>query len=381
MRSYTNSDLSGGHLKSLRIGPFEATLPIIQGGMGIGISMAGLSSAVANEGGIGVIAAVGLGKVLSREKNEVISETQGLRDEIAKARSMTDGIIGVNILSALTNSVELIGVSIEEKVDLLFLGAGLPHLPKWLTAGKFEDIHTKFVLIVSSAKAVDVLFRTWLRRYGTIPEAVVVEGPLAGGHLGFRRNQISDPDFRLEKILVEVIECVKIYREKLGKPIPVIAAGGIFTGADMRKMLALGADGVQLGTRFAATVESDASDEFKAAYVKSEKGDTVIIDSPVGMLGRALNNQFLKSVSAGEKKPFNCPFKCLTTCDIHNAPYCIALALFNAKYGHFEDGYAFAGANAYRVNEVLPLKEVISDILAEYHSEAERLNARLAHTQ
>jgi len=360
--------MNSSKIPTLRIGELEAKIPVVQGGMSVGISMSGLASAVANEGGIGVIGAAGIGmlepdfSINFKEANK-----RALRKEIRKAKKMTAGIIGVNLMVALSDFDELLLVAIEEGADLVFLGAGLPlKMP-------FEDLKktsTKVVPIVSSARAASIIFRYWAKRYNDVPDAVVVEGPLAGGHLGFRKEQISDPNYALEKILPEVISVIKVFEEQFNKKIPVIAAGGIFTGADIYKFIQLGASGVQMATRFVATHECDADIRFKEAYVNCKKEDLIIIDSPVGLPGRAIRNKFLDEVSAGVRKPFKCPWKCLKTCDFKKTPYCIALALTNAKRGNLDKGFAFAGANAYRVDRIVSVKELIETLLIEYEKAA-----------
>jgi nitronate monooxygenase len=359
-------------IPTLRIGDLEANIPIIQGGMGVGISLSSLTSAVANEGGIGVIATAGIGQFEPdwyTNYNE--ANKRALRREIRKARAKTTGIIGVNIMVALSDFDDLVQCAVDEGVNVLFLGAGLPiGLPKTLPLDRLEKLATKFVPIVSSGRAAKIIFRGWVKRYSYIPDAVVVEGPLAGGHLGFKKEQIDNPDYTLEKILPEVISAVKPYQEQFSKSIPVIAAGGIYTGVDIHKFIQLGAQGVQLGTRFAATYECDASPEFKEAYIKCKKEDIVIIDSPVGLPGRAIQNKFLKDASSGVKMPFKCPWKCLRTCDFKNVPYCIGLALTNAKKGDTKNGFAFAGANAYRVDKIVSVKELIGTLVEEYEKES-----------
>ncbi len=358
----------------LRIGDLEPELPIVQGGMSVGISLSGLASAVANEGGIGVIGAASIGMLEPDfDKNFRAANKRALRKEIRRARELTDGIIGVNIMVALTDFEDMVRVAVEEKVDLIFLGAGLLlKCPRTLLSGGIRDLTTKIIPIVSSARAARIIFNSWAKRHGDVPDAVVVEGPLAGGHLGFKREQLNDPNFSLEKILPEVVETIKKFEDKFGKQIPVIAAGGIFTGADMLKFFRLGASGVQMATRFVATHECDASIEFKKAYIRCKKEDIVIIDSPVGLPGRAIKNEFLEAVSAGKKMPFKCSWKCLKTCDYRKAPYCIDLALTNAKKGNLKEGFAFAGTNAYRVDKIISVKELIATLLREYE---EALNA------
>jgi len=216
------------------------------------------------------------------------------------------------------------------------------------------------------------LFQYWAKNYNRIADAVVVEGPLAGGHLGFKKEQLSDPDYRLEKIIPEVISVIKAFERQFNKSIPIIAAGGVFTGADIYKYLQLGAQGVQMATRFVASYECDASPGFKEAYVNCKKEDIVIVDSPVGLPGRAIRNKFIDDVSAGIKKPFKCPWKCLKTCDFRKSSYCIALALINAKKGNPDDGFAFSGASAYRLDKIVSVKELIETLLDEYAQVASR---------
>lgn len=355
-------------IPKIRIGELEAKIPIIQGGMSVGISLAGLASAVANEGGIGVIGAAGIGMLEPDfATNFRGANKRALRKEIEKAREMTDGIIGVNIMVALSDFDDLVLVAVDEGADLIFAGAGLLlRLPKTLPLDRLREVITKIVPIVSSARASKIIFQSWAKKYNLVPDAVVVEGPLAGGHLGFKREQIENPDYALDKILTEVISVIKIFEEQFNKHISVIAAGGIYTGEDIYKFIRLGAQGVQIATRFVATHECDASIEFKEAYVKCKKEDLITIDSPVGLPGRAIQNKFLDEVSAGIKKPFKCPWQCLKTCNFRNSPYCIALALTNAKKGNLDEGFAFAGANAYRTDKIISVKELIEDMLKEY---------------
>jgi len=355
-------------MPALRIGDLEAKIPIIQGGMGVGISLSELASAVANEGGIGVISTAGIG-MLEPDFNKNFREAnqRALRKEIKKARRMTTGIIGVNILVACSDSYDLMQVAVDEGADLAFLGAGLPlNIPEKLLLDDSGKTKIKVVPITSSARATGIIFRSWKRNYDHVPDAVVVEGPLAGGHLGFKKEQIDNPDYMLEKILPEVISVIKPYEQYYNKSIPVIAAGGLYTGADIYNIIRMGAQGVQMATRFVVTHECDASMEFKETYIGCEKEDLVIIDSPVGLPGRAINNRFLNEVSSGIKRPFKCPWKCLRTCDIENSPYCICIALTNAKKGKFEYGFAFAGANAYRVDKITSVKELITTLKDEY---------------
>ncbi len=355
-------------MPKLQIGNLSIEKPIIQGGMGVGISLSGLASAVANEGGIGVISSVALGllndKAGVKYRDENISR---LRYEIRTARQKSDGVIGLNIMVAMTDFNELLECAIEEEVDIVFMGAGLPlRFPKKYTVDQIKNIKTHFAPIVSSGRAAQIVFQYWEKSFGRIPEAVVVEGPKAGGHLGFKREQIEDPDFQLEKIVSDVIDVVSEFEQRLGKKIPVIAAGGIYSGSDIQNFLELGAAGVQMATRFVATYECDASEEFKQSYINSKKEDITIIDSPVGLPGRAIKNKFLEDVSAGAKKPFKCYWKCLKTCDYRTTPYCIADALNNAQKGELLRGFTFAGTNAYKVEKIISVNELFQALEAEY---------------
>jgi nitronate monooxygenase len=348
----------------LKIGDLVAKIPIIQGGMGVGISLSGLASAVAKEGGIGVIAGamIGMGEP-DIGSNYREANMRALARELRKAREKTNGILGVNIMVALTNFSDLVKTSIKEGADVIFAGAGLPlDLPSYLTDGA----KTKLVPIVSSARAAGIICKKWLSKFDYLPDAFVVEGPKAGGHLGFKPEQLDDPEFSLEKTVPEVVEAVKEFEDKAGRPIPVIAAGGIWDGADIHKFLKLGASGVQMGTRFVATHECDADIKFKESYVNASEKDIQIIKSPVGLPGRAVDGPFLQDVKAGRKKPFKCPFHCISSCDYTKSPYCIALALVNAKKGLLKHGFAFAGANAHRVNAIVSVKELIESLRQGY---------------
>ena len=358
-----------GKIGELRIGELIAKLPIIQGGMGVGVSLSGLASAVANQGGIGVIAAAGIGMLeQDGSSNYLEASIRALRNEIRKARKLTQGIIGVNIMVALSNFAELVKTSIEEGADAIFSGAGLPlNLPEYLS----EASRTKLIPIVSSAKAASLIIKKWVGKYNYVPDAFVVEGPKAGGHLGFKQEQLDDPEYALEKIVVDVVNGVKPFEEELGKPIPIIAGGGIYTGEDMYKIMKLGASGVQMATRFVTTSECDASVDFKNTYIHASKEDIGIIKSPVGLPGRVIVNNFIHSVNAGQKTPFHCPYHCITTCDHKNSPYCIALALINAKKGILKNGFAFAGENAFRATEIKTVEEVCDFIKSEFAQAAD----------
>ncbi len=355
-------------LPELRIGNLTAKLPIIQGGMGVGVSLSGLASAVADQGGIGVIAAAGIGMLENDfDKNFRESNTRALRREILTAKAKTGGLIGVNIMIALSDHESLLLTALEAGADLVFMGAGLPlKIPQLITPERLRDGATRIVPIVSSARAADLICKSWMKS-GCTPDAFVVEGPMAGGHLGFQKNQIGDPAHSLDALIEETLSAVRPHEERSGKPISVIAAGGVYTGEDIHRLMNLGAAGVQMATRFVATHECDAHIRFKEAYLNTRKEDLTIIDSPVGLPGRAIRNNFLQEVSAGVQKPFSCPWKCLRTCDFKKAPYCIGKALTQAKLGILDDGFVFAGANAWRVDRIISVKELTETLILEYH--------------
>jgi len=351
-------------MNGLKIGNLTVAVPIVQGGMGVGISLSGLAAAVANEGGVGVISSAGLGLLYNDFQGNFLEKSiHGLQEEIRKAREKTRGVIGVNVMVAMSNFADMIRTSISEKVDVIIAGAGLPlDLPSFLK----KDSVTKLIPIVSSARAAKIICEKWKTNYDYLPDAVIVEGPKAGGHLGFKEEQITDNDYKLEKLVPEIVTELKVFEDKFDQPIPLIAAGGIYTGQDINNIMRLGASGVQMGTIFVTTDECDASDAFKQSYIDASEKDIEIIKSPVGMPGRAILSNFITKVKAGKKQPKTCPFKCIKTCDISKSPYCIIIALINALKGNFENGYAFAGANAFRATKISSVKEVFQSLLKEY---------------
>jgi len=351
-------------MKSLKIGDLLARIPIVQGGMGVGVSLSGLASAVAGQGGVGVISSAGLGVIYSDYSRDYnTASIWGLKEELRKAREATKGIIGVNVMVAMSNFADMVRTAVAEKADIIFSGAGLPlNLPSFLK----EGARTKLAPIVSSARAAGLLCRKWFSEYGYVPDAVVVEGPKAGGHLGYKPEQIADEHFSLERIVPEVVREVRTFGAEHGCRIPVIAGGGIYTGEDIYRIMQLGADGVQMGTRFVTTEECDAAPAFKQSYLDARKEDIEIIQSPVGMPGRAIRNSFLDKVREGLKRPKACPFDCIKTCDVTRSPYCIMLALYNAFRGKLQNGYAFCGANAWRADKIQSVRELIESLRREY---------------
>lgn len=332
--------------------------------MGIGISLSNLASAVANMGGIGIISTVGIGflhpeKGLSYRKSHI----KAIREEIRLAREKTKGILGVNIMTVLTNYAETVQTALEEGIDIIFSGAGLPlDLPKYLN----EKYTSKLVPIVSSSRAANIICNKWWRDYNYLPDAFVVEGPKAGGHLGFKREAIQNVGNKLENIVSEVLKVTSDCFAKYKKDIPVIAAGGIFNGKDIFNIINRGASGVQMGTRFVATDECDASPKFIDAFLNSTSKDVHLITSPVGLPGRTIYNNFIKEVEEGNRKPNNCKYHCIKTCNPKTTPFCIAEALIQAYKGNMNDGFAFSGSNVYKVNKMSSVKELFQELSDEF---------------
>lgn len=353
-------------MPALQIGDKLADMPIIQGGMGVAVSLSSLSSAVAEVGGVGIIAANGVGMIEPDYfKDGRAANIRALRSEIRKARAKTDGLIGVNIMVALQDFYELLATAIEEKVDLVIMGAGLP--VKNMPVKAMREAGVKAVPIVSSNRAAKLIFSMWKRIYNDVPDGVVVEGPKAGGHLGVPLEELDDPIYSLEKVIPEVVKEIKSFETEFSKPIPVIAAGGIFTGKDIYKIMKLGASGVQMGTRFAATDECDADIAFKEAFVACKDDDIGIIKSPVGLPGRAIVNDFLRSTT-NKKRKFSCPWQCLAGCQAEKSNYCISMALNNARRGHMKSGFVFVGSNAPRVSKIASVANLMAELKKEYFS-------------
>jgi nitronate monooxygenase len=349
----------------LKIGNHVAKVPIVQGGMGVGISLSSLASAVANEGGVGVIAANGIG-LLDKDyfKDGASASERAFREEIRIARKKTDGVIGVNIMVAINNFKEMLNVAIEEAVDVIFMGAGLPI--KNIPVKRLREKNICLVPIVSSARACDLIYKMWSKIYKDVPDGVVVEGPLAGGHLGFEKEQVSQKEYQLPHLVKDIKKTLKKYEVEFNKHLPLIAGGGVYTGKDIHEIIKAGADGVQMATRFVATNECDADEKFKLAYVNCKKEDIGFIKSPVGMVGRAIRNSFIKNSEEGKKLNFSCNWRCLGSCKANDANYCISIALNNARLGKIDKGFVFAGANAYRVKSIVSVKELVSELKSDY---------------
>lgn len=369
-----------GTLKPLVIGELTAKNPIIQGGMGVGISLSSLAGAVAKTGGIGIISTAQIGfREPDFAKNPLEANLRAIGKEMKKAREIApDGIIGFNIMVATKSYASYVKKAVKAGADLIISGAGLPvSLPEYVAEAAEEagiKLKTKIAPIVSTVKSAMVICKMWDRKYHCAPDLVVIEGPLAGGHLGFKRDHLEelgvdteDVDRTYKKAEYEeeikgIIRLVKEYGDKYNQHIPVVTAGGIYHGEDVRHQLSLGADGVQVGTRFVTTKECDAPEAFKQAYINARKEDVVITKSPVGMPGRAILNPFLKDVG---KKPFQLEhcYQCLEKCDKATIPYCITKALVDTANGKTDEGLVFCGSNAYKATRIETVEEVMNDLI------------------
>ena len=343
-------------IKSFMIGDLKPRLPIIQGGMGVGVSLSSLASSVANAGGIGVISGAQIGfKEEDFEKNPLEANKRALVKEIRKAKKLSpNGIIGLNLMVAMENYDEFVKIAVKEKIDLIISGAGLPmNLP-----GLVKDSNVKIVPIVSSLKAAKLIMKSWMKKHLRLPDGIIVEGPLAGGHLGFKKEDLIDKTYQNLK---EIVSEISTYIKSEDLNIPVIAAGGIHTGDHIKEVMAAGADGVQIASRFVATHECDASKEFKEAYIKCRKEDINIMMSPVGLPGRAIKNDFLKKIDdEGKIKVEKC-YRCINKCNPVTTPFCITKALVNSVKGNTDNGLIFVGANAYMIEKMVSVKELMDE--------------------
>jgi NAD(P)H-dependent flavin oxidoreductase YrpB (nitropropane dioxygenase family) len=350
------------NIPKLQIGNITTDVPIVQGAMGVRISLSSLASAVANAGGIGTIASVGLGDIEKAKTEYERISREALIAEIRKAKSLTNGPLAVNVMGVLSNADDLIRTSVLEGIKIIVSGASLPlRLPALV-----EDRSVSLVPIISSGRAAELVLRAWDKRYMRTADGIILEGPLAGGHLGFSMDQLKQLErHSLPFLLADVLEAIKPYEDKYGRKIPVIAGGGVYDGKDIAEMLLAGASAVQMATRFVCTVECDVTQEFKQSYLDAKKEDIVIIKSPVGLPGRAIRNKFIKDLEVQEKQVIKCPYRCLTTCNVAEAKYCIALALVNACYGKIDQGLIFCGQNAYRCQKIVTVRDLISELMAE----------------
>lgn len=350
-------------MTGIKVGNKVSKYPIIQGGMGVGVSLHKLAGSVSREGGIGIISTADIGyKEADFDKNPKEATLRAIGKEIRLAREIAgeDKILGVNIMVALEDYANIVNECVKQKIDLIISGAGIPKdLPQYVIGSD-----TKIAPIVSSFRCLQLIVKHWMSKYDYLPDMVVIEGPKAGGHLGFKREELgNDDEPKLEDITREVVAYVKELEAKYDKKIPVIAAGGIWDNKDINRFLDLGVAGVQMATRFVATNECDASMSFKMAYVNAKESDVKIIKSPVGMPGRAIYNGFIRKTEE-EKSPITKCYKCIKTCNISSSPYCITKALINAVNGNTDEGLVFCGANVGRVDKIVPVADLIKELMS-----------------
>lgn len=349
-------------MKGIKVGEKQSKYPIIQGGMGVGISMHKLAGNVSKEGGIGVISTADIGyQEDDFNTNPLEANLRAIGKEIKKAREIAgeDKILGVNIMVALSQYKEIVQECVKNKIDLIISGAGIPkELPEYV-----QGSNTKIAPIVSSLRCCKLIVKHWVKKYNYVPDMIVIEGPEAGGHLGFKREELNDDNKpKLEDITKEIVEYIKEVENEYNKEIPVIAAGGIWDNKDIKKFLDLGASGVQMATRFVATYECDASDNFKQAYLNAKKDDIKIINSPVGMPGRAIYNNFIKQTENEKCKIEKC-YNCIKTCNVATTPYCITKALVNAVKGNMDNALIFCGSNVDKVKEIVSVHDLMQELV------------------
>lgn len=348
----------------VHIGNLYLDKPIIQGGMGIGISRSSLAGAVAKEGCMGVIstAQIGYDDPLFQKEPEK-ANLQVLPIEIQKAKQIAGGkgVVAVNIMSVTQLYGMYVKTAIDAGVDAIISGAGLPvELPEYV-----KDSEVKIAPVVSSERAVHVILKLWDKKYHRTADFLVMESPYSGGHQGYKREELDC----LEKTMLNFDENVKNtillkaqYEEKYQKKIPLFVAGGIFTAQDTAHAMALGADGIQVGSRFIATEECDASDMYKQAYINAGPENLIIIDSPVGMPARVLRNPFIDRMLHESEQITYC-YNCLKACNPKSAKYCISQVLINAVNGDLENGLFFCGSKVGQINKIQKVKEVIDELL------------------
>lgn len=344
--------------KTLSIGKKEVRIPLFQGGMGVGISLGGLAGAVAKEGAVGMISAAHVGyREPDFYENTVEANKRAIHSELKKARTIApEGVVGFNLMVAMNHYEEYAREIVKAGADLIVSGAGLPvDLPAY-TKGSDMAIAP----IVSTEKSAKVILKYWDKKHQCTADLMVIEGPEAGGHLGFTQKQLDTfTRETYDEEVKKIITLVKQYEEKYGKKIPVILAGGIRDHEDYVHALSLGADGIQVATRFVTTEECDADERYKKAHLEARKEDIVIVKSPVGMPGRAIRNTLMSRVEKGERIPPVKCLKCIHTCNPAETPYCITDALIHAAKGELDDALLFCGAKAYETKSIEKVKEVI----------------------
>lgn len=349
-------------------------LPILQGGMGVGVSLERLAGAVAACGGMGTISTAACGYAepdYAQDPNG--ANLRALERQVRRARELARGagLVAVNAMVATTQYADSVRTALRAGVDAVVCGAGLPKdLPA--IAAEVPDSAAALAPVVSGGRAAGLICKLWDRHYRRIPDFVVLEGPLAGGHLGFSKEdaqaaQAGRPR-SLSALLREVLDALAPFKEKYGRDIPVFVAGGVKDGGEMRRYMDEGAAGGQFATRFIATEECDAGDGYKQILLKAKPEDITIVQSPVGLPGRALRSPLIQRVESGvQPRPDRC-VNCLAPCDPRRAPYCISKALIAAVKGDWENGLFFCGAGAGEVNALSTVKAQMDQIMNEWRA-------------
>jgi len=356
--------------KSLKIGKYVIEKPIVQGGMGVGVSWDQLAGSVSNEGGLGVISAVGTGYYENKKyaqklvDGKPLSETnfysqEGLKTIIKNARKICGNKpLAANILYAINDYGRVVKDACEGGIDIIITGAGLPTNMPEFTEG-YDDV--ALVPIVSSPKALKIICKRWKGRYNRLPDAVILEGPKSGGHQGFSYEDCKKEENQLENLVKPVVEEAKKWGD-----IPVIAAGGIWDKNDIQEMMELGASGVQMGTRFIGTHECDAHDNFKQVLLNAKKDDIELMSSPVGYPAQGIRTNLTNLVDKREGPAIKCISNCVAPChrgeEAKVVGFCIADRLSDAYMGNLETGLFFSGTNGYRLNEIISVKELMDKL-------------------
>ncbi|MFV0379806.1 MAG: NAD(P)H-dependent flavin oxidoreductase [Anaerorhabdus sp.] len=354
---------------TLKIKDKMLPFPIIQGGMGVGVSLSSLAGNVMKQGCMGVISAAHPGYRASNfRQDSITANVQAILEESKKAREISGGkgLLAINIMAASKDYITYVKAAVRAKIDAIISGAGLPlDLPSYV-----EDNSILLAPIVSSGKAAKLICRAWDKRHNKIPDFIVIESSEAGGHLGFKKDDLLEGKCELlDVIFHDVKKEILPFEEKYQKQIPIILAGGIFDGKDIANALKLGASGVQMGTRFIATNECDVAQEFKDMVINCKKEDIAIVNSPTGFPGRAIMNKFMKVRQNSENISVKSCLNCLTPCNPSFTPYCISEALIQAAKGNVDHGLVFVGSNAYRVNKMVSVKELIEELIFDMRKE------------
>lgn len=345
-------------LPSLKIRNLETKYPVIQAGMGVRIGMAELSSAVVNCGGYGTIASVGIGDI-ERGKFRFVDEcNENFALELKKARELCGGKkpLGVNVMVALSNYEEIVRTAVAGGVDFIISGAGLPlPLPEYV-----GDADVALIPVISSGRAFEVVVKTWLRKYNRKPDAVIVEGPKCGGHLGFTMDMIEHPETCSMEILLKEVQDVIVRYNLQG--LPIIAAEEVACRADIERFLKMGYNGVQIGTYFITTEEAGIDARSKQFFIDAKSEDVVVIKSPVGLPVRVLKSPLVQRVLTGGREKFTCPYRCLRSCNPAKSLFCIAKALLATWRGDTENGLYMVGCNIESVKKIYPVKEFFDSL-------------------